>query len=144
MQKLSGSKKVDVVLLTSQKIDGQYDTDRMETVGEFFEKENSCHLLYQENNVKTHIRISGDTVHVHRLGELSGDLWFVKGDERDTRYETPYGRMLLTLDTHKLEWDAKRLRLHIRYNILSEGQLLSMNEMTIEMKERKEHEKSCK
>lgn len=143
MQKPSESKKVSLVLTTSQKIDGQRDTDRMEAAGELYFKEDSVHLLYSENKTKTHIRISGNTVHVHRLGELSGDLWFVEGDVRDTRYETPYGRMLLTVDTHKIEWDPQKLRLHIRYNILSEEQLLSMNEMTVEMKEREEHEESC-
>ncbi|MBQ6824091.1 MAG: DUF1934 domain-containing protein [Clostridia bacterium] len=140
---MPASKKVTVVLTTSQKIGDQRETDRMETAGELFEKENSTHLLYAENKTKTHIRISGDTVHVHRLGELSGDLWFVDGDERDTRYETPYGRMMLTIKTYKIEWDPKKLRLFIRYNILTDGQLISMNEMTIEMKERNEDEESC-
>lgn len=138
MQQPTGSKKVLVVLTTSQKVDGQYDTDRMETAGDLYFKEDSVHLIYNEANTKTHIRISGQTVHVHRLGELSGDLWFVEGDERDTRYETPYGRMVLTIDTHKLNWDLQKLRLQIRYNILSNGDLLSMNEMTIEMREQDE------
>jgi uncharacterized beta-barrel protein YwiB (DUF1934 family) len=138
MQQPTGNKKVLVVLTTSQKVDGQYDTDRMETAGDLYFKEDSVHLIYNEENTKTHIRISGQTVHVHRLGELSGDLWFVEGDERDTRYETPYGRMVLTVDTHKLNWDPKKLRLQIRYNILSNGDLLSMNEMTIEMREKNE------
>lgn len=130
------NKKVRLVLTTGQKVEDQRDTDCMETEAELFFKGETVHILYEENNTKTHIRISGKTVHVHRLGELSGDLWFVEGDERDTRYETPYGRMLLTLVTHKIEWDAKKMRLHIRYNILSEEQLLSMNEMTIEMREK--------
>lgn len=134
---MQGSKTVTVVLTTSQKVGDQREQDCMELQGELFEKENSTHLLYTENNTKTHVRISGDTVHVHRLGELSGDLWFVDGDERDTRYETPYGRMMLTIKTHKIEWDAKRMRLYIRYNILTDGQLISMNEMTVEMKEKK-------
>lgn len=138
MQQPTGSKKVLVVLTTRQKVDGQYDTDRMETAGDLYFKEDSVHLIYNEANTKTHIRISGQTVHVHRLGELSGDLWFVEGDERDTRYETPYGRMVLTIDTHKLNWDPQKLRLQIRYNILSNGDLLSMNEMTIEMREQDE------
>ncbi len=135
MPKPLENKKVTLVLSTSQKVDGQYDTDRMEAVGDLYFKEDSVHLIYNENNTKTHIRISGDMVHVHRLGELSGDLWFVEGDERDTRYETPYGRMILTIETHKIEWDAKKMRLFIRYNIKSGDQLLSMNEMTIEMRE---------
>ncbi len=138
MQNLSENKKVTLVLTTGQKVDGQHETDRMEAQGELFIKEESVHLIYSENNTKTHIRISGKTVHVHRLGELSGDLWFVEGDVRDTRYETPYGRMILTIDTHKIEWDVKKLRLYIRYNILTEEQLISMNEMTIQMKERKD------
>lgn len=135
MPKPLENKKVTLVLSTSQKVDGQYDTDRMEAEGDLYCKEDSVHLIYNESNTKTHIRISGDMVHVHRLGELSGDLWFVEGDERDTRYETPYGRMILTVETHKIEWDAKKMRLFIRYNIKSGDQLLSMNEMTIEMRE---------
>lgn len=135
MPKPLENKKVTLVLSTSQKVDGQYDTDRIEAEGDLYFKEDSVHLIYNENNTKTHIRISGNMVHVHRLGELSGDLWFVEGDERDTRYETPYGRMVLTVVTHKIEWDAKKLRLFIRYNIKSGDQLLSMNEMTIEMRE---------
>ena len=135
MPKPSENKKVKLVLTTSQKVEGQYDTDRLEAEGDLYFKEDAVHLIYTENNTKTHIRISGKTVHVHRLGELSGDLWFVEGDERDTRYETPYGRMVLTVVTHKIEWDAKKMRLFIRYNITSAEQLLSMNEMTIEMRE---------
>ncbi len=135
MPKPLENKKVKLVLATSQKVDGQYDTDQLEAEGTLYSKEDAVHLIYEENNTKTHIRINGKTVHVHRLGELSGDLWFVEGDERDTRYETPYGRMVLTIVTHKIEWDAKKMRLFIRYNIMSAEQLLSMNEMTIEMRE---------
>ena len=137
MPKPLDNKKVKLVLTTSQKVDEQYDKDRLEAEGTLYTKEDTVHLLYEENNTKTHIRINGDTVHVHRLGELSGDLWFVEGDERDTRYETPYGRRVLTVVTHKIEWDAKKMRLFIRYNITSAEQLLSMNEMTIEMRETK-------
>ena len=138
MRKPSESKKVDLILESSQKVDGEKEQSKIETQGTLYTKEGSTHILYEENGTKTHIRISGETVHIHRLGALSGDLWFVLGDRRDTRYETPYGRMILTLDTHKLEWDAKKMRLYIRYNLLVEDQLASMNEMTITMKERKE------
>ncbi len=140
MQKLSGGKPVTILLETSQKVDGQREQEQIETTGVLYQKEDSVHILYEEQKTKTHVRISGKTAHVHRLGELSGDLWFVEGDRRDTRYETPYGRMILTLDTHRLDWDAKQMRLYIRYNILTEDQLVSMNEMTIKMKERKEDE----
>lgn len=129
------SKKVSVLLETSQKIDGEREQSRIEAEGALYVKEGSTHILYEENGTKTHVRITGNTAHIHRLGELSGDLWFVEGDRRDTRYETPYGRMILTIDTHKMDWDAKAMRLYIRYNVLTEDQLVSMNEMTIKMKE---------
>lgn len=129
------SKKVFILLETSQKVDGEREQSCIEAEGTLYFKEGSTHILYEENGTKTHIRITGDTAHIHRLGELSGDLWFVEGDRRDTRYETPYGRMILTLATHKLEWDEKQLRLYIRYNLLVEDQLASMNEMTLKMKE---------
>jgi uncharacterized beta-barrel protein YwiB (DUF1934 family) len=134
-KEMQENKKVSILLETSQKAEGERDQNRIECQGTLYVKEGSTHILYEEQGTKTHIRISGDTAHIHRLGELSGDLWFVQGDRRDTRYETPYGRMILTLDTHKLDWDPKQMRLYIRYNILTEDQLISMNEMTIKMKE---------
>lgn len=135
-------KKMALTILTGQKIDGRRENDRIETMADVYQREQSVHILYQENQTKTHIRITGKTVHIHRLGALSGDLWFVEGAERDTRYETPYGRMMLTLDTHRIDWDEKKRRLYIRYNVLTDGALVSMNEITIEIKERKQYEKS--
>ncbi len=132
------SKKVSITIQTEQKLGDQREIEQSNVCGDLYFKEESTHLLYQEGNIKTHIRISGDTVHVHRLGDLSGDLWFVEGDERDTRYETPYGRMMLTVKTHRIRWDVKTLTLNIRYNILTDGQVVSMNEMSIKMKEIKE------
>lgn len=129
------NKPITLLLETSQKVGDQRDSDRITAAGMLYEKENSTHIIYEENQTKTHIRISGDTVHIHRLGALSGDLWFVLGDQRDTRYETPYGRMLLTIDTHRIDWDLKAKSLYIRYNILTEGQLISMNEMKIKFEE---------
>ena len=76
-----------------------------------------------------------------RINPATGPV-FVEGAERDTRYETPYGRMMLTLDTHRIDWDEKKRRLYIRYNVLTDGALVSMNEITIEIKERKQYEKS--
>ncbi len=129
------NKAVRLTLETAQKIEDQRERDQIAVDATLYEKEGSHHILYQENQTKTHIRISEEMVHIHRLGELSGDLWFVAGDQRDTRYETPYGRMILTIDTHRIDWDPKGLRLYIRYNILSGDQRISLNEITIKMEE---------
>lgn len=132
---MSENKTVSILMTTAQKVEGERDTQTAELQGQLWFKENSVHLIYEEGKTKTHLRIGDKLVHIHRLGELSGDLWFAEGEERDTRYETPYGRMILTIHTHRIRWDQKKLTLAIRYNILVEGQLASMNEMTIQMKE---------
>ena len=129
------SKTVTLTLETSQKAEGQRDTQKTELQGTLWEKGETVHLIYEEAGVKTHLRIQEGLVHIHRLGELSGDLWFADGEERDTRYETPYGRMMLTIHTHRIRWDRKKLSLFIRYNLLTDGQLLSMNEMTLKIRE---------
>ncbi len=132
------SKPATLTLETSQKADGEKDSQKAVLRGSLWEKGETVHLIYEENGVKTHLRIREGLVHIHRLGELSGDLWFAEGEERDTRYETPYGRMMLTVHTHRIRWDRKRLSLSIRYNLLTEGQLLSMNEMMLEIREEQE------
>lgn len=129
------NKNVSIIMTTAQKVEGERETQTAELKGQLWVKENSVHLIYEEGKTKTHIRISDKLVHIHRLGELSGDLWFAEGEQRDTRYETPYGRMVLTIHTHRIRWDEKKLALAIRYNILVEDQVASMNEITIQMKE---------
>ncbi len=127
--------KVRVTMQTLQKADGQTDRQTLTYEGKYYQKDQSAHLIYKEEGTTAHIRIGEAEVHVHRLGSLSGDLWFVRGDQRDTRYETPYGRMILTVDTGDLCWDPQKKRLEIRYRLLMEEQLLSENEMTIMMED---------
>ncbi len=130
------NKKVSVQLETVQRAGTEKETQSLNASGNFYLKDGSAHLIYEEENgLKTHIRISDELVHIHRFGELSGDLWFVEGEQRDTRYETPYGRMMLTVDTDKLRWDLKQMKLYIRYRILAEEEPISKNEITIYIKE---------
>lgn len=132
----SENKSVRITMQIVQRAEGQSDRQSHTYIGTFYQKDQSYHLIYQEGQGrKAHIRIGGGEVHVHRLGDLSGDLWFVEGDERDTRYETPYGRMILTVKTNRLCWDAGACRLEISYQLLAEGQLLSENEMIITMED---------
>ncbi len=121
---------------TVQRAGDQKEKQSLKASGNFYLKDGSAHLIYEEeNSLKTHIRISDELVHIHRFGELSGDLWFVEGEQRDTRYETPYGRMMLTVETEKLRWDLRQMKLYLRYRLLAEEELISKNEITINIKE---------
>lgn len=130
--------KVKILMKTVQCADGQIERQELCYEGAFYQKDKSTHLIYKEEGSTTHIRIGEGEVHVHRLGNLSGDLWFVLGDERDTRYETPYGRMVLTVATDGMEWQSLEKILSIRYRLMAEGQLLSENEMTIKLEDMEE------
>lgn len=130
------NKNVTVQMEAVRRVGGETETENLKAAGSFYLKEGSAHLIYkEETGLKTHIRISDELVHIHRFGELSGDLWFVEGEQRDTRYETPYGRMMLTVDTEKLRWDPKQMKLYIRYRILAEEEPISQNEITFKIKE---------
>ena len=130
------NKKVTVQMETVQRAGDQREKQTVTAPGNFYLKDGSAHLIYEEENgLKTHIRISDELVHIHRFGELSGDLWFVEGEQRDTRYETPYGRMMLTVDIEKLRWDQRLMKLYLRYRILAEDEPVSKNEITINIKE---------
>lgn len=140
MQKALG-KPVALELETRRKADGEPAGDTLRAQGFYYQKEGAAHLVFKEGPTQnTHIRIGAGLVHVHRFGSLSGDLWFCEGSRRDTRYETPYGRLLLTVDTRQIHWDPQDLRLYIRYNLLDETRLLSENELTIRIRERKNDE----
>lgn len=132
---MQNEQKVRVVMNTLQRADGQTDRQTLTYEGRYYQKDQSAHLIYKEEQSTAHIRIGQGEVHVHRLGSLSGDLWFVAGDQRDTRYETPYGRMILTVDTTDLQWNSEEKLLSIRYRLMMEEQILSENEMTIKMED---------
>lgn len=137
MQQVSAGKAVTVQLETVQNVQGRTERESFTYTGELYNKEGTVHLIYKETENQTaHIRIDGTLAHIHRFGELSGDLWFVKGEQRDTRYETPYGRMILTVDTALLRWDPVGRRLEIHYRLLAGEELLSKNEIIMKIKER--------
>lgn len=132
----SENKPVRITLQTVQRAEGQVERQSHTYEGKYYQKDQSHHLIYQEaEGRRAHLRISAGEVHVHRLGDLSGDLWFIEGDERDARYETPYGRMILTVDTKKLRWEENTRRLEVAYRLLAGEQLLSENEMIITMED---------
>lgn len=130
--------KVKILMQTVQRAEGKADRQSLTYEGTYYQKDQSAHLIYKEEGSTAHIRIGEGEVHVHRLGSLSGDLWFVLGDERDTRYETPYGRMILTVATDRLDWSPLEKRLFISYRLMAGEQLLSENEMTIKMEDMEE------
>ncbi len=143
MPQVSDKKQVWLEIRSSQQLGRQQEQDLLKVDGCYYLKAQTAHLLYREEGGQiTHLRIQPDLVHIHRLGSLAGDLWFKLGDTRETRYDTPMGALLITVQTHEMSWLPGR-QLYLHYALLSEGQLLSENQLTITIRERKSNEQSC-
>lgn len=91
----------------------QYEIDSEEpieviTVGQYFCKNEKHYVLYDEileemNEVcKNRIKISGDTVEILKTGASNVHMVFELGKKNLTYYNTPFGNLLIGIDTTKI------------------------------------------
>ncbi|MBS7143283.1 MAG: DUF1934 domain-containing protein [Veillonella sp.] len=95
----------------------QRDMDGKDTVVELIspgtshEKGNAQYVRYEESSVtgldgvKTTIKIHDDSIVLLRTGAVNMRHQYVRGEERESVYETPYGDLHMAVNTHELTVD---------------------------------------
>lgn len=86
------------------------DDEKMEliTMGKYSKRNGSYYVSYKESEVTgmegvvTTVKIKGDMVTVKRFGKVTASLIFEKNKRNICHYNTPYGAMMIGIDTKKL------------------------------------------
>ena len=93
------------------------------------------------DGVKTTIKIHDDSIVLLRTGAVNMRHQYVRGEERESVYETPYGDLHMAVNTHELTVDFHEGvgHVHLGYDISVEGEWQFYNQLDIDVREDTEH-----
>ena len=94
------------------------------TTGDYYLKNGNHYVIYDELTddsqvVKNRLKISPKVVEVTKKGASSSHMVFERGKENLTYYDTPFGSLLLGINTSKIDLEEKEdsMALHIDYGL---------------------------
>ena len=123
--------------------DADPDTMELVTEGRLEQDGNSYTLSYQESELTglegttTTFRIAPDRITLRREGTLNSEMIFQEGQKHVSLYETPYGGLMLGVNTHRAKADLGTAggRLSIRYALEVDSQPIGENSFEIQVTE---------
>lgn len=87
---------------------GDNDNIEIVTVAQYYEKGDHAYILYEEyvegieHPVQNRIRFSEDSIEVTKKGPVNVHMIFEEGKQNLTEYHTPYGAIVIGINTHKV------------------------------------------
>lgn len=134
------TKEVLISLRGLQFDQSETDTDKIETitVGSYYEKNGSHYVLYDEvmegfeESTKNKIKFGEHFLELSRSGLINVHMIFEENKKNMTSYNTPYGNILIGIDTKKIHIAREPERivvdveyaLDINYEYLSDCKIL--------------------
>lgn len=119
-------------------------TTVQEVEAEFFCREDSYYLLYEEHPegypkpLKTRVKLKGGTLEIHRQGPGGSTMFFEGGKTYRTEYTTPYGVLLLDIVTSYVKTEKASSAgwpdVKIEYTLQNEGEDMARYHLSIESK----------
>lgn len=91
------------------------------TTGAYYLKNGKHYILYDEiaednEVVKNILKIGPQTVELTKKGGSSSHMVFEKGKENLSYYDTPFGSLLLGVNTSSIEWKEQEDHMKLRVN----------------------------
>lgn len=95
------------------------------TNASYFEKNNSRYLMYDEmlegvdEPISNLVRFGPDTIEVTKKGMINVHMVFEEGKQNLTNYQTPYGNLMIGINTTKVEVTEQDECIHLeaRYGL---------------------------
>ena len=120
--------------------DGQDPTELI-VPGKYYFRNGKHYILYEEavegfrEKIKSQIRVDDGGVEIIKRGVNNVHMDFRPGKKHLARYQTPYGPLLLGMQTHAVQIDEREDRLDVRleYDLEVEGERLSACSLTMEV-----------
>lgn len=119
----------------------EQDNGSVETAvaAEYFKKNDTHYLLYEEKEdgftqvSKNRIKFREHMLELTRQGLLHTHMIFEEGKKHMTNYQTPYGQMILGIDTKRvlIAEQEKSIRVTAEYTLEADGEYLSDSRIEI-------------
>lgn len=120
-------------------VTGEEMIAELSAAGEYFEKNGSLYLLYEEADpdsgavTRNTLKASGQNITLTKRGGVRSQMQFAPEEMHPAEYITPYGILhfqVYTEDVKILFGDA-RGEIRLRYALYSDGELLSRCRLTV-------------
>jgi uncharacterized beta-barrel protein YwiB (DUF1934 family) len=120
------------------------ELDQIETIcpGEYYYRNNAHFILYDEvledmgEPVKNMVKLRDNEFTLTKKGALNVQMVFTQGKKTMTEYVTPFGNIMIALDTKSVEVheEADRLDIHIKYGLEANYQFIADCDISMEVK----------
>lgn len=121
--------------------EGVEDPESVEVIqrGQYYQRNGSHYLLYEEpvegtdEIIVNRIKFNEKEVQVSKKGAINTMLSFRENEKNMTNYATPYGNLLMGLDTHRinLKINENDLQVFVEYALDVNYEFLADCEITI-------------
>ena len=133
-------------------IDGEDTSVELISPGTYYERKGVKYIRYEESSVtgldgvKTTIKFYPDSIVLLRTGAVNMRHEYIRGEEKVSIYETPYGDLTMAVKTHELTVNLEDGigHVHLGYDISIEGSWQFYNQLDIYVREDNEdgHERN--
>ena len=116
---------------------GEEDVMELVTQGVLRQEEGEGFSLSYLEGTTTTFRVAPDRITLRREGTLNSEMIFQEGQKHVSLYETPYGGLMLGVNTHRAKADLGTAggRLSIRYALEVDSQPIGENSFEIQVTE---------
>ena len=120
------------------------------TTGDYYLKNGKHYVIYDELTddsqvVKNRLKISPKVVEVTKKGASSSHMVFERGKENLTYYDTPFGSLLLGINTSKIDLEEKEdsMALHIDYGLSINSDHVSDCSIDVSIASKQQEHSNC-
>jgi uncharacterized beta-barrel protein YwiB (DUF1934 family) len=125
------------------------DLDKIETIctGEYYYRNNAHFFLYDEliddvtaqsdnDSIKNILKLRDKEFTLTKKGVMNVQMVFAQGEKTMNEYNTPFGNIMIALDTKSIEYkeEADSFHIHINYGLEANYQFIADCNITIDVK----------
>lgn len=123
--------------------DGQDSVTELKVRGQYFERNGSRYLLYEEQDsdngavTKNTLKIGDAGIELIKSGISQSRMIFQRGETHRTSYVTPYGSLLFDIHTLELKsfWTKNSGTIQLVYRLSAEASPISENHLSVKIRD---------
>lgn len=132
----------DVLLsIRGLQFEGDMDSEKIETItfGEYYKRDDSHYVIYDEliegqrEPIKNIIKLKGRELNLMKRGAINAHMIFEENKKNMTSYTTPYGNILVGIDTKRVGVKEQDERIVIKVDYALEMNYEFVSDCTITM-----------
>ncbi|MBR6697117.1 MAG: DUF1934 domain-containing protein [Lachnospiraceae bacterium] len=135
------AEKVEIVVASIHMNDGEKNEMEMTYTGEY-EQVGMVHIIkyneYEDDKIVNYntMFIKEDFMRVVKMGQVTSELIFIKDENTQTTYCTPYGNIEMGVKTHLICTDIAKNRINVKvlYSMLVGNDVISDTSMVVIIK----------